>query len=160
MYHWARGGLALALIPVMFVWMNLVYAPAATPAGILSDRVGRLKVLLGGLAALTVADLTLALAPALGGVFVGGALWGLYMGLSQGRLSTLVADTAPEGLRGTAFGLFNLLTGAALLIASILAGWLWDAFGSTATFLAGAVLSGFAALIMAIRMKAQQLPPN
>ena len=146
----------------MFVWMNLVYALAATPAGILSDRVGRLKVVLGGLAALTVADLTLAFAPGLGGVFVGVALWGLYMGLSQGRLSTLVADTAPEGLRGggTAFGLFNLLTGAALLIASILAGWLWDAFGSTATFLAGAVLSGFAALIMAIRMKAQQLPPN
>ena len=144
----------------MFVWMNLVYALAATPAGILSDRVGPLKVVLGGLAALTVADLTLAFAPGLGGVFVGVALWGLYMGLSQGRLSTLVADTAPEGLRGTAFGLFNLLTGAALLIASILAGWLWDAFGPIATFLAGAVFSGLAALIMAIRMKALQSPAN
>ena len=151
-------GLALALIPLVFVWMNIVYAFTATPAGILSDKIGRIKLLLCGLGALFIADLTLAFVPGLGGVFVGVGLWGLYLGLSQGLLSALVADTAPEDLRGTAFGLFNLVTGGALLIASVLAGWLWYAFGPTATFVAGAVFSGLAILIMAIRMKARQKP--
>jgi MFS family permease len=147
-------GLALALIPLVFVWMNLVYALTATPAGILSDRIGRVNVLLCGLAALVVADLMLAFVPGLGGVIAGVGLWGLYMGLSQGLLSALVADTAPEDLRGTAFGLFNLVTGGALLVASVVAGWLWHAFGPTATFSAGAVLSGLAILFMAFGIKA------
>ena len=151
-------GLALALIPLVFVWMNLVYALTATPAGILSDRLGRENVLLCGLAALVVADLTLAFVPGLGGVVIGVGLWGLYMGFSQGLLSALVADTAPEDLRGTAFGLFNLVTGAALLIASVVAGWLWYDFGPTATFSAGAVLSGLAILIMAFGIKAGPKP--
>ena len=86
----------------------------------------------------------------------GVVLWGLHMGFTQGLLATLVADTAPVELRGTAFGMFNLATGTVLLIASILAGWLWDAFGPTATFLAGAVFSGFAALLMAIYLRARQ----
>jgi MFS family permease len=149
-------GFALALIPLVFVWMNIVYAITATPAGILSDKIGRMKLLLCGLGALFIADLTLAFAPGLVGVFIGVGLWGLYLGLSQGLLSALVADTAPEDLRGTAFGLFNLLTGGALLIASVLAGWLWYDFGPTATFIAGAAFSGIAAIIMAIRMKAAQ----
>jgi MFS family permease len=147
-------GLALALIPLVFVWMNLVYALTATPAGILSDRIGRTNVLLCGLGALVVADVTLAFVPGLGGVIAGVGLWGLYMGLSQGLLSALVADTAPEDLRGTAFGLFNLVTGGALLVASVVAGWLWHAFGPTATFSAGAVLSGLAILFMAFGTKA------
>ncbi len=150
----------MALIPLVFVWMNLIYALMATPAGILSDRIGREKLLLCGLGALLIADLTLAFVPGLGGVLVGVGLWGLYLGFSQGLLSALVADTAPEDLRGTAFGLFNLVTGGALLIASMLAGWLWQAFGSTATFLAGAAFSGFAALIMIAAMKAETKPAN
>ena len=153
-------GLALALLPLVYVAMNLVFAMTATPAGILSDKIGRVKLLLCGLGVLIVADLTLAFAPGLGGVFVGIGLWGLYLGLSQGLLSALVADTAPEDLRGTAFGLFNLLTGGALLIASVLAGWLWQAFGPTATFLAGAIFSGAAALIMIMRMKVRQKPAS
>jgi MFS family permease len=140
--------------------MNLIYALTATPAGILSDKIGRVKVLLCGLGALIFADLTLAFAPGLVGVFVGVGLWGLYLGLSQGLLTALVADTAPEDLRGTAFGLFSLLTGGALLIASVLAGWLWHAYGPTATFLAGAFFSGFAALMMAIRMTIGRKPAS
>jgi MFS family permease len=151
-------GLALALIPLVFVWMNLVYALAATPAGILSDRLGRANVLLCGLGALVLADLALAFVPGLGGVIIGVGLWGLYLGFSQGLLPALVADTAPEDLRGTAFGLFNLVTGAALLIASLVAGWLWYDFGPTATFSAGAVLSGLAMLIMAFGIKAGAKP--
>lgn len=153
-------GLALVLIPLVFVWMNIVYSLIATPAGILSDRIGRVKLLLCGLGALFMADLTLAFAPGLVAVFIGVGLWGLYLGLSQGLLSALVADTAPEDLRGTAFGLFNLVTGAALLIASVLAGWLWQAFGSTATFVAGAVFSGFAVFITLATMKAATKPAS
>jgi MFS family permease len=146
-------GLALALIPLVLVWMNLVYAVAATPAGILSDKIGRVNVLLCGLAALLVADLALAFIPGLSGVVIGVAFWGLHLGFSQGQLSALVADTAPEDLRGTAFGLFNLVTGGALLAASVLAGWLWSGFGPTATFAAGAVFCAFAILVVAFGIK-------
>jgi MFS family permease len=146
-------GLALALIPLVFVWMNLIYALTATPAGILSDRIGRVNVLLCGLAALAVADLALAFVPGLAGVVIGVGLWGFYLGFSEGLLSALVADTAPEDLRGTAFGLFNLVTGSALLVASVLAGWLWYDFGPAATFVAGAVWSGLAVLIVAFGIK-------
>lgn len=151
-------GLALALIPLVLVWMNLVYALAAMPAGILSDKIGRVNVLLCGLAALVVADLALAFVPGLGGVVIGVGLWGLYLGFSQGLLSALVADTAPKDLRGTAFGLFNLVTGGALLAASVLAGWLWSGFGPTATFAAGAVFSGLAILVVAFGIKARPGP--
>jgi MFS family permease len=153
-------GLALALIPLVFVWMNLIYALTATAAGILSDRIGRVKVLLCGLVALVVADLALAFVPGLAGVIIGVGLWGLYLGFSQGLLSALVADTAPEDLRGTAFGLFNLVTGAALLVASVVAGWLWHDFGPTATFSAGAVFSGLAILVIAFGIKAGLRPAS
>jgi len=143
-------GLALTLLPLVYVWMNVVYATVAAPAGILSDKIGRQTMLLGALAVLTLADLILALVPGLVGTILGVGLWGLYLGLSQGLLSALVADTAPDDLRGTAFGLFNLVTGVALLVASTLAGWLWSAFGPTATFAAGAAFSGLSILIMAI----------
>jgi MFS family permease len=151
-------GLALGLIPLVLVWMNLVYALTATPAGILSDKIGRVNVLLCGLGAMVVADLALAFVPGLGGTIIGVGLWGLYLGFSQGLLSALVADTAPEDLRGTAFGLFNLVTGGALLVASVLAGWLWYDFGPTATFSTGAVLSGLAILLVAFGIKAGPRP--
>lgn len=141
-----QAGLPLALVPLVMVVMSLVYAILATPAGAWSDRAGRRKVLVAGLLVLVAADLALAFAPGLGGLFVGVALWGAYMGLSQGLLSALVADTAPEDLRGTAFGVFNLVTGVALLAASTLAGVLWHRFGSGATFSAGAVFAGIAAI--------------
>ena len=149
-------GLALALIPLVFVWMYVVYALMATPVGILSDKIGRTGLLLSGLGVLFLADLTLAFVPGLVAAFIGIGLWGMYLGLSQGLLSALVADAAPEDLRGTAFGLFNLLAGGALLIASVLAGWLWHAFGPTATFLIGAIFSGTAVFIMAIRVQSVQ----
>jgi MFS family permease len=140
----AQGlGLPLMLVPMVRVVMNVVYALAAYPAGVLSDRYNRLTVLLVGLALLVAADLVLAFAPGLPGVAMGVALWGLHMGVTQGLLATLVADTAPSELRGTAYGMFNLLGGLALLAASVVAGALWDGFGPQATFLAGA---GFTAL--------------
>jgi MFS family permease len=138
-------GLAIALVPAVMVVMNIVYALSAWPAGALSDAVGRFGVLAAGFALLILADLALALGSGIAAIGAGVALWGLHMGLTQGVLATLIADTAPAELRGTAFGLFNLVTGIAMLVASLVAGALWDALGPSATFLAGAA---FAALAM------------
>jgi MFS family permease len=141
-------GLPLWLAPAVLVVMNLVYSAAAYPAGIASDRIGTRGLLLTSLAVLAAADLLLALVPGLVAAFAAIALWGLHMGLSQGLLSRLVADRAPAALRGSAFGLFNLATGVAMLAASVTAGLLWDGFGPSATFLAGAGFATAAALAL------------
>ena len=138
-------GLPLMLVPVVLVAMNMAYAISAFPVGILSDRTDRITILAIGLVVLLVADLVLAAATDIPAVVVGAVLWGLHMGFTQGLLSTLVADTAPVELRGTAFGMFNLVTGLALLAASLLAGALWQATGPLGMFLAGAA---FAALTL------------
>jgi MFS family permease len=134
-------GLPTMMVPAVLVIMNLVYAAAAYPAGVWSDRGGRGSVLTAGLAVLVVADLVLAVASGVGALLLGVVLWGLHMGLTQGLLATLAADAAPAELRGTAFGVFNLLSGAALLAASMIAGAVWDAAGPEMTFLAGAGFS-------------------
>jgi MFS family permease len=134
-------GVPLAFAPTIILVMNVVYALAAWPSGALSDRIGRQGLLAGGFAILAVADLALAFGSGFTSIALGGALWGLHMGLTQGLLASLIADTAPADLRGTAFGLFNLITGAATLAASVIAGALWDAVGPTATFVAGAVFT-------------------
>jgi MFS family permease len=138
-------GLPLTYAPTVLVVMNVVYALGAYPAGIASDRVSA-RILVGwGLACLILADLVLALASGLAAAFAGIALWGLHMALTQGLLAKLVADRAPPELRGSAFGMFNLAAGVAMLISSALAGLLWDRFGASSTFFAGA---GFATLAL------------
>jgi len=137
-------GMPIVLVPIILVVMNVVYAVSAYPAGVVSDRLGRTGVLAIGIAALIVADLLLAFGGHLAVMLLGVVFWGLHMGLTQGSLATLVADTAPVDLRGTAFGVFNLASGAALLLASVAAGLLWDRFGPAATFLAGAAISAVA----------------
>lgn len=136
-------GLQLAYIPVVMIAMNIFYAAAAYPAGAAADRFSARTLLLIGLALLIAADLVLALAASPLGAFAGASLWGLHMAFTQGLLSKLVADTAPESLRGTGFGIFNLVSGGALLLASVIAGSLWSVLGPSFTFLAGA---GFAAV--------------
>lgn len=145
-------GLPLALAPLVLVAMNVVYALGAYPAGGLSDRLSA-RVLLGwGLVCLILADLALALLPGIGGAFLGIALWGAHMALTQGLLAKLVADHAPADLRGSAFGVFNLASGVALLFASVIAGMLWDWIGPDATFLAGAAFAALA-LVLVTRQK-------
>ncbi len=134
-------GLPVMLVPLVLVLMNFVYAFAAYPAGALSDRVNRIFILSMGCGFLVAADLVLAFTNGIEGVAVGVALWGLHLGFSQGLLVTLVADAAPPELRGTAYGMFNLLSGLALLIASVLAGLLWERVGPEGTFLAGAAFT-------------------
>jgi MFS family permease len=137
----SRRGLPLALAPLVLVTMNAVYALGAYPAGILADRLPARTLLRWGLVSLMLADALLALAAQLPLVFVGIALWGAHMALTQGLLSKLVADCSPVALRGTAFGLFNLVTGIAMLAASVLAGVLWDIAGPVATFATGGALA-------------------
>lgn len=146
-----QTGVAIALVPLVMVAMNLVYAGSAYPFGWLSDRMSHDKLLAMGLVVLIAADLTLASGQGWQTILVGVALWGVHMGMTQGLLATMVADTAPADLRGTAYGVFNLVSGLSMLIASGLAGWLWDAHGSQATFYGGAVLSAMALLVLALR---------
>ncbi|CAI3799083.1 putative MFS-type transporter YfcJ [Pseudomonas sp. MM221] len=134
-------GLAPMWAPAVLVLMALAYSVSAYPAGVLSDRVGRRGVLMAGLGLLIAADLLLALLPGWAGLALGVAAWGLHLGFTQGIFAAMIADSAPANLRGTAFGLFNLLTGVALLLASVVAGLLWDGAGFQATFLAGAGLA-------------------
>ena len=137
-------GLPIALVPAVMVLMNIVYAMAAFPAGVRSDRTDRYTVLIIGIALLIVADIVLARSSSIAGLAVGVVLWGLHMGLTQGLLATLVADAAPAELRGTAYGMFNLATGLALLAASVIAGALWDAVGPQSTFYVGALSAALA----------------
>lgn len=146
------AGLPIMLVPAIMIVMNVVYAAAAYPAGIVSDKLDRVVVLLIGFGLLIAADLFLALSPGLPGVFIGVILWGLHMGFTQGLLATLIADAAPADLRGTAYGMFNLLGGAAMLAASVIAGTLWDISGPKGTFLAGAAFAGIALVgLIAVR---------
>jgi MFS family permease len=138
-------GLHLHYVPGVLIVMNVLYAAAAYPAGVAADRLSARTLLVLGLALLIAADLVLATARAAPMVFAGAALWGLHMALTQGLLSKLVSDAAPAGLVGTAFGIFNLVGGGAVLMASLIAGWMWTAFGPAATFLAGATFAAIAA---------------
>ncbi len=137
-------GMALALVPIVLVVMNLAYSATAYRAGLAADKGYRNHLLLWGLVALIAADLVIAAFASLAALFAGVVLWGAHMGLTQGLLSALVADTAPAPLRGTAFGVFHLVSGVALLAASVLAGWLWSEYGAAATFAAGAAFAAAA----------------
>jgi MFS family permease len=133
-----QGGLAVSWIPLVLVVMNVVYASSAYPLGRLADRMSHTALLAMGIAILALADLVLAYSNHWTVVVLGVILWGLHLGMTQGLLAAMVANTAPPELRGTAFGAFNLASGLALLVASVLAGLLWDQVGAAATFLAGA----------------------
>jgi MFS family permease len=146
-----QSGVALALVPLAMVAMNLVYAASAYPFGKLSDRVSHHGLLFLGLLVLAAADLVLASSSHWTALLLGIALWGIHMGLSQGLLASMVAHSAPADLRGTAYGFFNLVSGLALLVASLLAGWLWDRLGAEFTFYCGAGLCGLALLCLAFR---------
>lgn len=153
-------GLGLSYIPLIMVVMNVFYAAAAYPAGAAADRISQRSLLLLGLALLIGADLVLAFASSALFAFAGAALWGLHMALTQGLLSKLVADTSPPELRGTAFGLFNLVSGGALLLASVIAGALWSMYGAAATFLAGAGFAAVTAIGLLARRKAPAAIPR
>ena len=139
-----QAGLPLAWAPLVMIGMNVVYAASAYPFGRLADRIDQRRLLVAGLAVLIAADALLALGDRMVMLAAGIALWGLHMGMTQGLLATMVAARAPSALRGTAFGVFNLASGAAMLVASVIAGVLWDRLGAAATFVAGGVFAAVA----------------
>ena len=153
-----HAGMALALIPGVLVTMNIVYAASAYPLGRLSDRMSRRMLLLVGVGILIAADIVLATAGTVWQVMIGAAIWGLHMGATQGLLAALVVGTAPAHLRETAFGFYSLITGVALLVASVVAGWLWTALGPAATFMAGALFAGLALIGIVLRASPEMGP--
>lgn len=146
-----QGGLSLALVPLVMVLMNIVYALGAYPFGILADKIRHRTLLMMGIVPLIVADLLLAYDRQLGWIMAGVVFWGVHMAATQGLLAAMVADTAPVELRGTAFGLFNLASGVAMLVASALAGLLWDRFGAATTFHAGVAFATAALALLMFR---------
>jgi MFS family permease len=147
----AQGGIPVALVPLAMVAMNVIYAGSAYPFGKLSDSMSHTKLLALGLAVLIAADLVLASNDHWVTVLFGVALWGVHMGITQGLLARMVADVTPSDLRGTAYGFFNLMSGLAMLVASVLAGLLWDRLGASFTFYAGVVFCVLAGLVLAWR---------
>jgi len=145
-----RLGLPVMWMPLVLIGMNLVYALSAYPIGILADRFDRVTLLLIGIGLLIAADLALAFLSGFPGLALGVLLWGLHMGSTQGVFAALVADAAPADLRGTAFGAFNLVSGVALLLASVVAGALWEGVGPAVTFVAGAAFAALAGVALLI----------
>jgi predicted MFS family arabinose efflux permease len=146
-----QGGMRPALVPLVMVAMNVVYTLSAYPFGKLADSMSHMRLLVTGLGFLVCADLVLAQSSSWPAVLLGVSLWGLHMGMTQGLLAVMVAHTAPSSLKGTAFGFFNLVGGIAMLLASVVAGLLWERFGAAATFYAGVAFSVLAALLIVSR---------
>jgi MFS family permease len=154
-----QGGIPVALVPLVMVAMNVIYAATAYPFGRISDHMSHTRLLALGLIVLVAADLVLASSDRWGVVLVGVALWGVHMGMTQGLLATMVADTAPADLRGSAYGFFNLLSGVAMLAASALAGLIWDHLGASSTFYGGTVFCALALIGLAWRPSGSNAEP-
>lgn len=149
-----QGGLPIAYVPLVLIGMNVVYSLTAYPFGKLADRMSHAKLLAMGLVVLIAADVLLAYSNHWIWTWAGITCWGLHMGMTQGLLATMVADTAPADLRGSAFGFFNLVSGLTMMFASGLAGLLWDHFGASQTFIAGAIFSALSLFGLWLRRKA------
>ena len=153
-------GLGARWAPLMLIVMNVVYAASAYPAGRLSDRLGPTTILIAGLGVLVGADILLAAASSPLVATLGAAVWGLHMGMTQGLTARLVADTAPKHLRGTAFGIFHLVGGIAVLAANLIAGAVWKTHGAAATFALGAGFATLAAAGIFLRRKSIRAAPE
>ncbi len=152
-------GVPIPLVPLVMVAMNLVYAASAYPFGNLSDSMSHRTLLALGMVVLIASDLLLGFSRHWSMLLIGVGLWGVHMGMTQGLLATMVANASPVDLRGTAYGFFNLMSGLALLASSMLAGALWDVYGASATFFAGA---GFCllTLVALAALKLRKRPVN
>lgn len=150
-------GVPIPLVPLVMVAMNLVYAASAYPFGNLSDSMSHRTLLALGMVVLIASDLLLGFSRHWPMLLIGVGLWGVHMGMTQGLLATMVANASPVDLRGTAYGFFNLMSGLALLASSMLAGALWDVYGASATFFAGA---GFCLLTLVALAALKLLPPE
>jgi MFS family permease len=145
------AGVDVAYVPLMLVVTFLVFSSTAYPFGILADRIDRRLQLAAGAVILLLAHIVLATADTIWLTILGGALWGLQLGATQGLLGAAIADTAPDDLRGTAFGIYDMAIGAATFAASAGAGLLWMAGGAATAFGAGACIATAAVLTLLLR---------
>lgn len=145
-----QSGISVTWVPLLLAAVNLVAAPVSFPAGRLSDRIGRRHLVMSGFAVLVAAQLVLTVTDGPIGVLVGALFWGLHLGMTQGVLAAMIVDHAPADLRGTAFGVFHVASGLAVLVGSFGAGWIWDQLGSTTMFATAAAIgvAGLAALVI------------
>ena len=134
-------GLKVSFIPIVFVVMNVAYAIVAVPFGHLADRGGFFILIVCGFLILVLADIILALTNSVGWMFVGIIFWGIHLGMTQGLLLAMISKLSPLELRGTSFGLFHAITGIALLIASLIAGYLWQYYNSGLIFFVSAIIT-------------------
>lgn len=155
-------GVTVTGILIMLAMFNLIYALVSTPAGILSDKIGRRRLIIGGWLVYAVIYLGFAFARSAWQVWLLYVAYGLYYGLAYGSANALVADLVPENLRGTAYGTYNAIVGLLAFPASFIAGVLWQGFGSwsgfgpSAPFYFGGSLALIAAFLMAFWMPRTQ----
>jgi len=147
--------LTLLWIPLVMIVMSTVYSLSSYPAGLLASRLGKNVLLAASLLALAAATSALAWLPGTAGLWLGVALWGLHMGLSQGGLTAAVAEFAPVELRASAVGFFHFVTGMFQLLSGAIAGWLWTYHGSSTAFTAGTVFASLALAVLPV-LAAQQ----
>jgi MFS family permease len=144
-------GVDAAFVPMVLVVMHLVFSVAAYPFGILADHLDRRLQLGIGTVILVSADVVLASASTIWMTALGAALWGLQLGVTQGLLGATIADVAPDRLRGTAFGVYDVAIGVGTFVASAGAGVLWMAGGSSIAFSVSACVATAAALMLVIQ---------
>ena len=141
-------GLNVVQIFAMLALFNVVYASIATPAGVLSDKIGRRQVIVLGWAVYGLIYLGFAVASSAWQVWLLFVLYGIYYGFAEGVTRAFVADVVPAEKRGSAYGIYHTLVGASAFPASFVAGWLWQAVAPAAPFYLGAVLAGLASVLL------------
>lgn len=143
-----QTGLDLHLTSLVMIIQNLATAGTAYPVGYLSDKMGRRSMMGVGIVLIVCSDLLLAWGGSLYTILGGVLLWGAEIGITQSILAVFLADTCPQDLRGTGFGLFHFINGCCLLLANVFAGWIWHDVNPSAMFLASAVMASCSAFVL------------
>lgn len=143
----ADTGVKETQIPIIYLCFNLVYALTAIPAGILSDRIGRKRIILAGFILFGFIYWGFASASEQKHIWWLFLLYGVFMGLTEGIQKAYLGTIIPDKFKATGYGIFNMSIGLAVLPASIIGGWLWDKYGSHATFYYGSITAFLSAFL-------------
>jgi MFS family permease len=142
-----QTGIQPTLIPIVYLTFNLLYALSAIPAGMAADRFGKRRIILLGFILFSLVYYGFAVTEDSRGIWGLFVLYGIFMGLTEGIQKAYLATIIPPDFKATAFGVYNTVVGLATLPASIIGGWLWDAFSSSATFYFGSAMAAVAAVL-------------
>lgn len=143
-------GIETAMIPVVYLTFNLVYALSAIPAGIAADKFGKKKVVLIGFILFALIYYGFAVADSPSAVWALFCFYGVFMGLTEGVQKAFLTTIIPPDFKATAFGVYNTAIGLALFPASLIGGWLWDSFSPAATFYYGSVMAAVSTLLFIV----------